>query len=229
MCIQEHAAGGLGYATEATQFAQAQVGCRDCLNTLMFRHAGLVPAVVRQQVLGTLPFAQAVQAGRIGLWRAILGFDPSLGWAFSTYAWTCIMRHVWREVKSHERCRSVSEADGKLPARESPSPAEEWEATAVQQALGELVQRLPWRLRHIIVRRYGLDGHPPATYRQIGVVLGVCGERARQLHTEALVWLRHPAHSQLLRSLLDRHTTSEYETADALAQRWLRQRGGRHG
>lgn len=46
----------------------------------------------------------------------------------------------------------------------------------------------------------------PRTYRQIGAVLGVCGERVRQLHTEALVWLRHPAHSQALRSLLDRHT-----------------------
>ena len=50
-----------------------------------------------------------------------------------------------------------------------------------------------------------------------------------QLHIEALVWLRHPAHSYVLRSLLDRHTLEDYERADDLAQKWLQRRGGRHG
>ena len=55
------------------------------------------------------------------------------------------------------------------------------------------------------------------------------GERIRQLQSEALVWLRQPAHSQELRSLLARHTQAQYELADQLAQAWLRKRGGRHG
>jgi hypothetical protein len=79
------------------------------------------------------------------------------------------------------------------------------------------------------VTRYGLDGNPPAFYRQIGTTLGLSGERARQLHTEALVWLRHPAHSYVLRSLLGRHTLADYQASDELAQRWLRWRGGRRG
>jgi len=104
-----------------------------------------------------------------------------------------------------------------------------WEATAVRQALHDLVHRLPPCLCQVIVARYGLDGHFPAIYRQIGATLELSGERARQLHTEALVWLRQPAHSHMLRSLLGRHTLADYEIADALAQRWLRRRGGRHG
>ena len=108
------------------------------LNKLMAQHDGLVQPVARQQVLGDLPFPEALQAGRIGLWRAILGFDPSRG-------------------------------------------------------------------------------------------LGLSGERARQLHTEALVWLRHPAHCYVLRGLLDRHTLADYQAADELAQRWLRRRGGQGG
>ena len=55
------------------------------------------------------------------------------------------------------------------------------------------------------------------------------GERVRQLHTEALVWLRHPAHSQTLRSLLNRHHLADYQTAHEQAQHWLRRRGGRYG
>jgi len=38
----------------------------------MDRRQGLLHTVVRR------PFDDALQAGRIGLWRAILGFDPSV-------------------------------------------------------------------------------------------------------------------------------------------------------
>ena len=83
---------GFGPTTEAALFYQARAGCRDSLNQLMAQHEGLVQVVVRQQVLGDLTFNEALQAGRIGLWRAIpsvslrtgLGFEPSRGLAFST-------------------------------------------------------------------------------------------------------------------------------------------------
>jgi RNA polymerase sigma factor (sigma-70 family) len=195
----------------------------------MTRHDGLVQAVVRQQVLGDMPFTEALQAGRVGLWRAILGFDPSRGLAFSTYAWPCIMRQVWRAVKAHTRFLMLPAADDGPALLEAPDPAVVWEATAVRQMLHDLVRRLPRRLREVVVTRYGLDGNPPAFYRQIGTTLGLSGERARQLHTEALVWLRHPAHSYVLRSLLGRHTLADYQASDELAQRWLRWRGGRRG
>ena len=210
-------------------FHQAQAGCPDSLNTLMTCHDGLVQAIVRRQVLGDLPFTEALQAGRIGLWRAVLGYDPERGTVFSTYAWPCIMRQVWRAVKAHTRCYpAIMPSDG-LPLCTEPDPALVWETAVVQRLLHDLVQLLPGRLRYVVVARYGLNCTPPATYRQIGVALGLSGERARQLHTEALVWLRHPAHSYTLHSLLERHSVANYQATDALAQRWLRRRGGRHG
>jgi len=221
--------GGPRSTSEATLFRQAQAGCQDSLNALMTSHDGLVQAVVRRQVLGQMPFFEALQAGRGGLWRAILGYDPSRGLAFSTYAWTCIMRHVWRAVKAHARFHSVLVTSDELPPIAAQDPAVTWETTVVRQTVHHLVQRLPERLRVVIVARYGLDGRAPAIYRQIGATLGVSAERARQLHTEALVWLRHPAHSQTLRTLLGRHTIADYQLADDLAQRWLQRRGGQHG
>jgi len=229
MCVRTHEAGGLGPASEATLFRQAQAGCLVSLNTLMAHHDGLVQAVVRQQVLGDLPFAEALQAGRIGLWQAIVGFDPARGLAFSTYAWPCIMHQVWRAVKASWPLDAPTvTGDGRLPPA-ALDPAAVWEATLVRRALHELVGHLPQRLRQVIVARYGLGGDPPVIYRQIGATLGLSGERVRQLHSEALVWLRHPAHSQQLRSLLGHHTLADYAAAEALAQRWLRRRGGRHG
>jgi RNA polymerase sigma factor (sigma-70 family) len=229
MRTQTHEVGGPSSTTEATRFQQAQAGCSTSLNELMTRHDGLVQAVVRQQVLGDLPFTEALQAGRIGLWRAILGFDPWRGLTFSTYAWPCIMRQVWREVKAHDRFCSSSAIRDEHNALDEPDPVTVWEREAVRQALYNAIRRLSRRLQHIIAARYGLNGAPPAIYRLIGADLGLTGERTRQLHTEALVWLRHPAHSYVLRSLLDRHTLADYEIATELAQRWLRRRGGRHG
>jgi RNA polymerase sigma factor (sigma-70 family) len=225
---------GPGQPTGAALFREAQVGCRDSLARLKATHEGLVHAVVRKQVLGNLPFAEALQAGRIGLWRAILGFDPQRGTAFSTYAWTCIMHHVWREVKLAERAqgqaaRRLSLTEAASCAGEDRDPARDWEAFAVYSALWGLIARLPQRLRIVVLARYELTGQSQVFYAQIGAALGVSGERARQLHTEALIWLRQPAHSQQLRSLLGRHTLVDYETVEAETQRWLRWRGGRDG
>jgi RNA polymerase sigma factor (sigma-70 family) len=228
MHVYKQSTGGPAMRSGATRFRAAQAGCRESLNRLMAEHEGLVHAVVRRQVLGDLSFAEALQAGRIGLWRAILGYDPSYGTVFSTYAWPCIMRQVWQAVKAHARFQSVRpEMDG-TPGIEPVDPVTVCEAQIVRQALHALMGRLPARLRYIVMRRYGLDG-PGLTYRHIGARLGLSGERARQLHTEALVRLRHPAYSQQLRSLLDCHTLADYEAAEIQAQRWLRQRGGRHG
>lgn len=211
--------------SEATQFIQAQAGCAESLNQLMARHDGLVQAVVRQQVLGELPFEEALQAGRIGLWRAILGFDPARGLAFSSYAWPSIKHHIWRAVKAYGRFDHNQACFDQL---EAPDPAIVWEAKRVRQALSAMVERLAPRLGYVVIARYGLNGHVPFVYRQIGAALGLSGERARQLHAEALVRLRHPGHSYHLRSLLDRHTLADYEQANGEARRWLRQRGGRH-
>ena len=48
-------------------FRQAQAGCRESRNRLAERHDGLVHAVVRRQVLGDLPYTEALQAGPLPL------------------------------------------------------------------------------------------------------------------------------------------------------------------
>ncbi len=227
MCSHIRKADGLGAATEAVLFGQAQAGRQESLNELMARHARLVYAVMRRHGTGTLAFGEALHAGRVGLWRAILGYDPLRGIAFSTYAWPSIMRHIWQAVKAsaaEEEPASLDET-GSQPVDDGLSG---WEQAAVQHALWEAVRGLPPRLRRVVLARYGLAGQAPATYAQIGAALGLTGERVRQLHTEALVWLRQPAHSYHVRSLLERHTLADYQAADELAQAWLRRRGGRH-
>ena len=231
MKTQEKGKTDLGKTSEASLFEQVQKGCHESLNLLMARHEGLVVSAVNRQNLGDLPFEEAVQAGREGLWHAILRYDPHKGYRFSSYAYPAIVHQVWAAVKGH------CEANRKAHATREwavffryceAGPAQQQAAEEMRECLHALVGRLPKRLRRVIQVRYELAGERWQTLAKIGTELGVCHERVRQLQQEALVWLRHPAHSQELRELLQRHSQQEYEWADEVAQAWLRRRGGRH-
>ena len=59
--------------------------------------------------------------------------------------------------------------------------------------LAEAMKHLNPRMRHVVERRFGLDGQPPQTLEEVGVGLGITRERVRQLETRALRELRHVA------------------------------------
>jgi RNA polymerase primary sigma factor len=67
------------------------------------------------------------------------------------------------------------------------------DATALllrQSELTEALQRLNPRMRHVLARRFGLDGHTPQTLEEVGEGLGITRERVRQLESRALRELR---------------------------------------
>ena len=223
---------GLGLPPEARRFEQAQGGCQDSLDLLMAKHEPLVIYAVNRQNLGDLPIEEADQAGRIGLWQAIQKYDPATGNQFSTYAYPAIVHHVWAAVKTHcvanRKAYALGEMQLFLPHWEA-GPAAVQAQSELRACLHEMVQYLPERLRKVMDAYYGLAGQRPLVLREIGAQMGVTRQRVQQLKVEALVWLRHPAHSQELRMLLQRHSQQEYEWAEEMAQIWLRRRAGRHG
>ena len=178
----------------------------------MKQHDGLVHAFVQRQGGGDIPYEEALQAGRIGLWRAIWGYDPARGTTFSTYAWVAICRQIHRRAKELSRDTNVWSQE--VPASwVAPDPAEEVDRELAQGVLHDLVGQLPERLGQVIVGRYGLGEQPPCTLKELGEELGLSGERVRQLQQDALAWLRHPAHSWQLRQLLGKNSTADYRRA----------------
>ena len=75
------------HTNEGAIFACAQAGCERCMEYLLEKHVGLIHACVRYLEIGGVPYMEAVEEGRIGLWRAILRYDPRRQVAFSTFAW----------------------------------------------------------------------------------------------------------------------------------------------
>jgi RNA polymerase sigma factor (sigma-70 family) len=188
----------------------------------LVEHERLVHWVVHQQWLGELSYGAAVQAGRLALWRAIHGYDPQRGVAFSSYAVPAIQRAVWRAVAAAPP--PVREQLWAQPPQATVEPETVVTSRLMAAEVRRLVAQLPERLRTVIVAHYGLAEAPPQTFAAIGQALGVTRQRVQQLHAEALLWLAHPAHSLALRQLLERNTTADYRVFLAQQRRWLRRR-----
>ncbi len=192
----------------------------------MEQHEGLIHAFIRRQGGGAITYEDALQAGRIGLWRALLGYDAGRGTAFSTYAWVAICRQI--QQRERELNREGRTWRGEMAGLGvAPDPETRVEEKLIQECLFELVRRLPQRLQRVIIYRYGLGEQGQWTLREIGAELEVTGERVRQLQQEALAWLRHPAHSVDVRQLLDKNTAVDYRQALAENAALRRSRRGK--
>jgi RNA polymerase sigma factor (sigma-70 family) len=193
-------------------------------------HDGLVQAVLRRQWGGSLDYEARLEAGRIGLWHALVAYDARRGTAFSSYAWPAIEREIWRAV--HQASVLTGPSPRSLPpvAPSAGFPSDLDAAvlhSELVQTLHALIHRLPIRLRQVVVAYYGLDAEPPCSLRELGKRLSLSHEAVRLRLWAALVWLRHPEHSLTLRQMLGCNTATDYQQADTLAQCWLRRRGGR--
>ena len=189
-------------------------------------HEKLVGWVIRRQWSGRLPYADMLQEGRIGLWRALQGYDPERGTAFSTYAVPAIARAVWRAVSLTQR--KPPEELTPQPPQEAPDLEGHVERVISYKLLYGLVAALPRRRwRAVIVTHYGLDGYPAQSLSEIARAWGVTPQRIFQLRTEALLWLAHPARSGALRQLLGCNTVADYQAYLARQRRWQRMTRGR--
>jgi RNA polymerase primary sigma factor len=71
---------------------------------------------------------------------------------------------------------------------ESPDGTTAEHARSVE--LAQAIESLNPRMKHVVLRRFGLDGRPPQTLEEVGSDLGITRERVRQLETRALRELR---------------------------------------
>ena len=196
----------------ANLFARAQAGDARSLEQLMAQHEGLVHLVARRQWRGPLGYEETVQEGRIGLWRAILGFDPGRGVSFSTYAGVAIARKIWQAVKlrqgRQEKLEQVWDWEGE--ARPGLGMLSWLLVREVCEALQVQVQGLPSKQRWIVEAYYGLEGQGPQTMAALGRQLGCSRQAVSYHHHRALGRLRHPAFSASLRELLGRNRREDY-------------------
>jgi RNA polymerase sigma factor (sigma-70 family) len=203
-------------------FVCAQGGCLDCQEALLREHQGLIYKVIRQPGVGGIDYADLEQEGRIGLWQAILHYDPGRGYAFSSYAWAAIRHRVWHAILRADGAAEDSDEEVEAWLELADEIEEEWWLGQVRQALLEVVRKLPERLGEVIRLAYGLDGQGWYSLAAIGREWGISRERVRQLRNDGLALLRLPALSMVLRCLCERDSRQAYRQALALNRAWRR-------
>lgn len=207
----------------ADQLRHAQQGCPDCLNDLMAQHDGLVHWVLRRYGSAALPYDEALQAGRLGLWQALLHFDPTRGTTLATYAVPAIRRQVQRASQQEHRFWRALPV---LPPASAPDPVDALVAALdharLRPALAAALTQLPPRLAALLRARYGWAGQPPQTQLALAQARGVTRQRVQQLLVEAHLRLALPGVSWAVRRIVGRTAPADIQAALRAWQRWQR-------
>ena len=207
------------------RFGCAQAGCQECQEGLLFENIGLVWYMVLKQMPGLVEYEDLYQEGQIGLWQAIMGYDPGKGYQFSTYACRAIRNQVWQAVtrslkaSGWQRVETRAELLGEVIVV--------WQSAQTHEALSEALEALSDNLRQIVEQHTGWDWEEPQTFAQLGQMRGVSRQRVHQLYQKALALLRVPALSLRLRNLYSLDSRQDYREALRHNRAYHRKYGGR--
>lgn len=163
----------------------------------------LVVSLVKKHASLSHGLSELISEGNVALLNAIEKFDYSRGFKFSTYAtWAIvnsIRRSIPRDLTRASRFQSAREEalDAQVDYRDDPLN-EESRHSEHQTTVNRLLKHLDAREKKVISNRFGLDYRKePKTLKQVGELLGVSKERARQLERRAISKLRNVVGGEL--------------------------------
>jgi RNA polymerase primary sigma factor len=156
-------------------------------------------------IVGTIHYEDCLQECSFGLMKASRRFDPSRGYAFSTYA-TWWIRHSVTDYlnatgltsRKPDVCRGAIRLDAMDVADSSEIVAIDGDEAEVdgylelESHLARLrvaMDRLPPRSRFILRGRFGIGGER-GTLQEIGEQIGVTKERIRQIERQSIKALK---------------------------------------
>ena len=175
-------------------------GDLDARNVLVERNLRLVAHIIKKYYTQTEEQEDLISIGTIGLIKAVNTFKPDRGIRLATYASRCIEN----EILMYFRARR------KLQGEVSLSDAIETDGDGGDLSIGDVVgrndtlledlqdkddrallrrlvaERLTEREADIIRRRYGLEGHPPQTQRQVAAAYNISRSYVSRIEKKAL-------------------------------------------
>ncbi len=161
----------------------------------------LVPAMAKQTRFQNLDHNDLISEGNCALLRAIMTFDCSRGYRFSTYACRAIIKSFARVILRTARYRNrfPVEYDPELQKDDVVDTRREEQYAACVDELQLMLARnraLLTDVEQTVIReRFALDArdpfNSPKTLDEIGEMIGVTKERVRQIQNKALQKLRH--------------------------------------
>jgi RNA polymerase primary sigma factor len=155
----------------------------------------LVVSLAKKFVDPFWSFDELVGEGNVALMRSVEKFSFALGNRFSTYATYAIQRHFFRlSHRGRQFRKRFTSDDAALKSQAARETATDTLSAERIASLKELftgfLGELEPRERKVVVARFGFDGKPPRTFRELGTQMGVCKERIRQIQGRAMEKLK---------------------------------------
>ncbi len=176
-------------AAERSQWARRWKLIRDAI---VERNLGLVWCMVTQFGSPAVDREEQGSVAMMTLLKAVDGFNPWLGFRFSTYACNAIRRSLvlLGRAQNRDRMRFPLERGLGLETTSGVDAGLELCVDRLNRALQDNLGDLTECEAMILGRRFPMDGSPSLTLGQIGETIGLSKERVRQIQKKALSKLR---------------------------------------
>lgn len=201
-------------AKEKKLFKKCKEGSIEARNEILASNLRFVFDVARKYKGKGLSMADLISEGNMGLLKAIDRFDENKDVRFITYAIWWIKQAIHEALRKKERLGSLeirqceSETfflEGMKDSEERPyeptgSPTIDLSTNGVElkevdqeTAADRLLSTLDGRERKVIELYYGISSKSPLTLTDIGNMMGISSERARQIKISAMRKMRSTA------------------------------------
>ena len=178
--------------------------------TLIERNLRLVVFIARKFENTGVMLEDLISIGTIGLIKAVNTFDPAKKIKLATYASRCIENEVLMFLRRHSRTKAEVSLDEPLKTdwdgnelllsdvlgTDPDAVSRTLEENAEKQMLFEALRRLSPREQQIMTLRFGLNGHPEMTQKEVADVLGISQSYISRLEKRILQRL----HGEMLRA-----------------------------
>src|SRR5437660_1921266 len=119
--------------SDASVVAEAQRGYQEAAEHLLYKYRNLVRSKVKSYFLVGAEREDLLQVGMIGLWQAIIDYEPEKATSFPAFAKVCIHRHIITAIKAATRQKQLplnTSLSLEVPADDESS---EWNMSEVLQ------------------------------------------------------------------------------------------------
>ena len=185
---------------EEEAFRKARAGDGNARQTLILHNLRLVSHIVRKYYSTAGDQEDLVSIGTIGLVKAVDTFRIDNGARFATYAAKCIQNEILMHFRSRKKLSaeiSMNETidvdrDGNpltytdVISSEEDLPEEIMRSVEGERALTLVRTRLDPRERQVITLRFGLNGAPALTQREVADRLGISRSYVSRIEKAAL-------------------------------------------